>query len=113
METAFYKNYIELCRKAGKSPSAVAIECGLSRGSATTWKSGTLPRNETMIVIADYFHVTVEDLLREDAESTPTPAADLTDTEQMVLNLWRKVPEDKRPQVLMEYMAMLKDKGLL
>ena len=113
METIFYRNFIELCRKIGKSPRKVVTECGFASGSTTFWKNGAIPRNETLVKIADYFHVTVDDLLREDAKSTPTPAADLTDTEQMVLNLWRKVPEDKRPQVLMEYMAMLKDKGLL
>lgn len=113
METAFYRNFIRLCAASGKSASHVVMDIGSNRASVTMWKNGSIPRNETLVKLADYFHVTVDDLLREDGQSAPTPAADLTDTEQMVLNLWRKVPEEKKPQVLMEYMAMLKDKGLL
>ena len=119
VNTKFWDNFLLLCQKAGKSPSRVCGECGISRASVTTWKNGSVPRNATISVIAKYFGVSPNALLKDDMteshDNTPatSPAADLTDTEQMVLNLWRKVPDEKRPQVLMEYMAMLKDKGLL
>lgn len=113
METKFFRNFLRFCDRDCVSPSHVVRSIGSNSASVSMWKNGSIPRRETLVRLADYFNVTVDDLLREDTEPTPTPAADLTDTEQMVLNLWRKVPEDKRPQVLMEYMAMLKDKGLL
>ena len=55
--TVFYKNYIALCAKANKSPSAVAEENGLSRTSPNGWKKGKLPRDATIAKLADYFGV--------------------------------------------------------
>lgn len=68
----FYDVYEKLCRKIGKSPSAVANELGLSSGTMPRWKAGAVPRNAQLRLIADYFGVTVEDLL--DGSSSVTPS---------------------------------------
>lgn len=60
---AFYENYVHLCNKIGKSPSAVAIELKLGKPSVTRWKSGTKPRDATVLKVANYFHVTVDELV--------------------------------------------------
>lgn len=60
---AFYENYVHLCNKIGKSPSAVAIELKLGKPSVTRWKSGTKPRDTTVLKVANYFHVTVDELV--------------------------------------------------
>ena len=37
---AFYENYLKLCEKAGKAPSAAALEMGLSKPTVNRWKKG-------------------------------------------------------------------------
>ena len=58
----FYDNYIALCNKAGKSPSAVALEIGLTKPTITRWKKGSTPTDATIRRVADYFDVPVPEL---------------------------------------------------
>ena len=67
-----------LCNKAGKSPSRVAVDIGLSSTSAVGWKKGATPRPSVLVRLADYFGVPVESLTADELPSvTPTirPAA--------------------------------------
>ena len=58
----FYDNYIALCTRSGKSPSAVALEIGLTKPTITRWKNGSYPTDATMRRVADYFGVSIADL---------------------------------------------------
>ena len=60
----FYDNYIKLCNSVNKTPSAVAVEIGISKPSVNRWKNGSYPTDATMQRIANYFNVTVEELSR-------------------------------------------------
>lgn len=61
----FYENYVRLCNQINKSPSAVAIELKIGKPSVTRWKSGVKPRYATALKVANYFGVTVEELMGE------------------------------------------------
>ena len=63
--SAFYENYVRLCNSVGKSPSAVAIELKLGKPSVSRWKTGTKPRDATVLKVANYFGVTVEELMSD------------------------------------------------
>ena len=56
----FYETFVELCKLRGVSPSAVAEAIGASRKAASGWKNGSVPRNATMLKLAEYFGVSVE-----------------------------------------------------
>lgn len=58
----FYLTFIELCAKAGISPSAAAEEMGFQRSVVTRWRGGTVPRDANLQRVADYFNVPVEAL---------------------------------------------------
>lgn len=74
----FYNNYIRFCSKVGKSPSAVAEEIGLYKSTVTNWKNrGTKPTDATLQRVADYFGVTVEELLEENRKPAPTNEGEL------------------------------------
>ena len=62
---AFYENYVQLCNEVGKSPSAVAIELKLGKPSVSRWKTGTKPRDTTVLKVANYFGVTVQELMSD------------------------------------------------
>lgn len=74
MATAFYETYRLLCEKAGKSDNAIAAEIGLSNSTVTTWKQGALPRRPTIKKVADYFGISVEEMMGyEQKETAPAP----------------------------------------
>lgn len=58
-----YDNFLNLCNSVGKSPSAVALELGISKSTVSHWKHR---RNEmtaaTALKIANYFGITIEEL---------------------------------------------------
>lgn len=59
----FWETYQKLCLDSGKRPNPVGKELGISTGSIAQWKNGSVPSGETLVKIADYFHVSVDYLL--------------------------------------------------
>lgn len=59
----FWKNFIGQCEKIEKSPSVVSEELGFNRSAVTAWKNGALPRIASRKKIADYFGITVDELM--------------------------------------------------
>lgn len=72
----FYSNYVKLCSKINKSPSAVGEELGFTRASVTGWGNGATPRKSSLIKIADYFGVTVTELMAGVGEQEKAPATE-------------------------------------
>ncbi len=70
----FYDNYVKLCNLAGKAPSAVAEDLGLSRASVNGWKHGKKPTDATLSKITNYFDVSADCLLGNE-EQNEKPAA--------------------------------------
>jgi phage repressor protein C with HTH and peptisase S24 domain len=61
---SFYDNYERLCREKGKSPSSLADELGFNRSTVSGWKrNGAKPRPELAMRIADYFGISVTELM--------------------------------------------------
>ena len=67
----FYNNFVDLCNKVGKSPSAAAEEMGYQRSVVTRWSKGTSPRQATLQRIAEYFGVSVSELTADKKEKPP------------------------------------------
>lgn len=60
----FYDVYCELCEKNGLTPSGAAAKIGFNRASVTVWKNtGKAPKQDLLVKIANYFHVTTDYLL--------------------------------------------------
>jgi transcriptional regulator with XRE-family HTH domain len=68
----FWLKFSYLCAGQGKSANAVAKELGIPSGSITAWSKGAVPRNATLLKIAEYFSVSVDYLLSNN-EKKPTP----------------------------------------
>ena len=65
----FWEVFYKECQKQGTSPNAVCKAIGLSNAAATGWKSGTLPKADVLVKLADYLNVSVDYLLgRSDGE---------------------------------------------
>ncbi|MBQ8173926.1 MAG: helix-turn-helix transcriptional regulator [Clostridia bacterium] len=61
----FWDNFVKLCNERNTKPNPVAKELGLSSGSVTAWRNGVVPRDTALQKIAEYFGVTVSDLIEE------------------------------------------------
>ena len=74
----FYDNYVRQCARRGISPSSAAQEMGLSKQAVSHWKArGNTPTNVTLKRIADYFEISVDELLAEPIEQDLSPRMQL------------------------------------
>lgn len=76
----FFDKYSELCKKKGKTPTGVAIELNVSRATVNYWKNGSVPKQDTLIKIANYFNVSVDYLLGNEKQKNPA-----TDSDEMLM----------------------------
>lgn len=71
----FKENFIKSCNKAGKTPTAVCAEIGLSNAAYSKWDKKSVPHRATLLKIADYFGVPADALL--ESEGNPPEDARL------------------------------------
>jgi transcriptional regulator with XRE-family HTH domain len=91
----FWDNFVDLCLQNGGSPNFVAQQLGITSGSVTGWKNGSVPRNSTLKKIADYFGVTVDYLLGNTEDSS---ASDEKDNE--ILALCAQLSEEDQKDIV-------------
>ena len=89
----FYSNYVKLCSKLNKSPSAVGEELGFTRASVTGWGNGATPRKSSLIKIADYFGVTVAELMPGGGEKEKPPATEGEGYDDKITRLYTQLPK--------------------
>lgn len=89
----FYSNYVKLCSKLNKSPSAVGEELGFTRASVTGWGNGATPRKSSLIKIADYFGVTVAELMLGREEQKEAPATEGEGYDDKITRLYTQLPK--------------------
>lgn len=71
----FYNMYVKACNDINKSPSAVALEIGISKTAVNGWKTGrTKPTDATRQKVYNYFGVTA---LEWEAEQKENPTAQM------------------------------------
>lgn len=91
----FYDNYIYACELRGEKPNPVAIKCGASKGSSSSWKNGASPNSDIVAKIAEYLEVSTDFLLlgKETVE-------DLSTTEKELLNSFRKLSPNEQQRII-------------
>lgn len=112
----FYDNYVRLCNSINKKPSAVALEVGISKSIVSRWKNGGGITDSTAQRIAEYFGVTVAELLGgNEQKNKPTTinGDELSEAERDFILLLRSIPEQERDMVAEMIRAALRSKGLL
>ena len=97
----FWNSFVTQCNRSGKTPNGVCADLGLSSAIATRWKNGSVPRDTTLKRIADYFGITVEDLLCDPNESVDS-------TKQDLYNLFEGLSPEKQEQLKL-YAKFLRD----
>lgn len=95
----FYDNYISLCNKEGKSPSAVAVEIGLTKPTVHRWKNGSTPTDATIRRVAEYFGVSTDYLLGNENKKITPDEPELTEGEREWVELFRQLSDDQRQMI--------------
>ena len=73
-----FKNiFVRLCNERNVAPTTVCKAVGLSNAAFTGWDENSVPRQATLMKIADYFGVTVDYLLGKEQKEKPADEADL------------------------------------
>lgn len=91
----FWENFVTQCEKLEKSPTTVVEELGFKRPAVTSWKNGALPQVKNRKKIADYFGITVEELMGTKKE--PAGEGGLTEDMKEILEYAQKMgPEERK-----------------
>lgn len=100
----FWKNFVSLCNQKGKTPNGICAELGFSVATATKWKKGSVPRDTTLKKLADYFGVTVDDLIGEQASRVELDLQRFAEKEKKPTNMeaLEKLMEDMTAEELLD-----------
>ncbi len=91
----FYDNFIRACQIKKQKPNPVAMQCGGTKSSATSWKNGASPNSDIVAKIAEYLEVSTDFLLlgKETVD-------DLSPIEQELIDSFRKLSPNEQQRII-------------
>lgn len=103
------KRYMEV---KGKSRNDISEALGISYFTVSDWVNGKkYPRMDKVEMLANYFGIQKSDLIEIKEEKISPEKIELSEGEEMLLNLFRQVPEEQQQLVLGMIRAALGTKG--
>ena len=115
IEPTFQKRFSDLIESSDKTITAIAKDLHVSNQTISAWKIGTRsPKSPTVIVIADYFGVTVEWLMGFDVEKEKNPDEQYPadDPEiRIVSGMMETMSQEQKQQVIDLVKILIKQKG--
>ena len=106
----FAKNLAYYLERSGKDQKEVAEVVGVAPSTFNEWmKAKKYPRIDKIEILANYFGILKSDLIEKVSEDGYSPSErTLTEGEELMLQLFRKIPEDKQAAALEMLRAALK-----
>lgn len=105
----FKENFIRLCNNSNKSPSSVCHAVGISAAAFAQWTEKTIPRQATLIKIADYFGVPIETLVPENEQKKDPAQMSREEKLSYIMQKYSQMSEDER-KALEQFADYLLDK---
>ena len=98
----FSKNLRFYLERTDKTQKEIALAIGVTPASLNEWLKGKkYPRIDKIELLARYFGILKSDLIEEKGINKTLPQMQtLTEGETLLLELFRKVPDDKQQMVL-------------
>jgi transcriptional regulator with XRE-family HTH domain len=98
----FAKNLAYYLERSGRDQKEVAEVVGVAPSTFNEWmKAKKYPRIDKIEILANYFGILKSDLIEKVTEDGYSPSEpQLTEGEKVLLDLFRRVPEDKQQMVL-------------
>ena len=106
----FAKNLAYYLNRCGRDQREVALSLGVAPSTFNEWMKGKkYPRIDKIEMLANYFGILKSDLIEDksDDEKTPPKEQILSEGEELLLKLFRQVPEDRHALVLQMIKAVL------
>ena len=92
------QRYMEL---SGKSRNDISRALGISYYTITDWVKGKkYPRMDKVEMLANYFGIPKSYLIEEPKKTASPTEPELNEGEKLLLDLFRKIPEDQQGLVL-------------
>lgn len=106
----FAKNLAFYLERSGRDQKEVAEVVGVAPSTFNEWmKAKKYPRIDKIEILANYFGILKSDLIEEVSENGYSPSEpQLTEGEQLMLELFRRIPEDRQAAALELLRAALK-----
>lgn len=105
----FAKNLLYYIEKHGKEQKEIAEIVGVAPSTFNAWvKAKKYPRMDKVENLANYFGILKSDLIEEQSKVESNRTISITEGEQMLLDLFRKVPESQQQMVLQMIKVALK-----
>ncbi len=95
---SYFDMYSDACYAIRKSPSAVALEIGISKPTVTNWRQGGSPNASTKVKINDYFGYDIEQGIKK--EPTADGGNEFSKVELELMECYRKVPPEVQVMLL-------------
>lgn len=100
-KNVFASNLKRYMAVKGKSRNDISEALGISYFTVSDWVNGKkYPRMDKVELLANYFGVQKSDLIEEKNEKVSLEEPKLTEGEKVLIDLFRRVPEDKQELVL-------------
>ncbi len=105
MSLNIYENFRAACKRNGTTLTEVLNATGHSSGSTGTWKQGRPPKLDIVMEIADYLHISLDELVygKEAADEMvreQMPSLGLTQEQKEWLDVLSSIPEEKHSMCL-------------
>ena len=91
----FWDNFERICKERDTTTSRVLKELNLSPSKRTLWKSGSLPKQDVLKILAQHLNCRVEDFFTEDA-TTRKPVQLLDEDESDILEFYQALPREEK-----------------
>ena len=103
------KNLTFYVNRSGKTQKELAEIVGVATSTFNDWMKGKkYPRIDKIEMLANYFGILKSDLIEDKDDLSPTPETmELSEGEQTLIDLFRRVPEDSQQLVLQMIRAAL------
>lgn len=111
-KNVFASNLKRYMAVKGKSRNDISEALNISYFTVSDWVNGKkYPRMDKVELLARYFGIQKSDLIEIKDEKVSPEEPKLTEEEKMILDLFRRVPEDKQQLVLQMIRVALGNQG--
>lgn len=96
----FATNFNRICKERGTTPTRVVLELGLSSNKVNRWNSGSIPKGDVMVKLAEKLNCRVMDFFADEGDSIHNADAVLDEDEKDIIRLFRLLDRKQRHEFM-------------
>ena len=108
----FWDTFVRLCAEKGVSPTTAAKSIGASSAMVTKWRSGAIPRNNTIKKLSEYFLVDPNEFTVKNEVHLQKNGEGLTEQEEVLIELFRETDEITKAKIIVTVEEQAKNEAI-